>query len=242
MEGRSHLAPVEAAGWLRGKKFAGGQDSAPALSQAWDSAATLGGTAVIWLHGGQPLSWHSLEGLTQKQVRSDVRVPIRSFSMDTDGNVLLEKLDGVMRITAVPRHGNIARDLTDELRRQTRGGGRQLVRTSRSVVMISDPELQEHSGHVARLWAADEIRRLAMGSARRRAQAVSLAQDFQLVTSVSGAVVLETKQQFDEAGLASIDPASAPNIPEPATVALVLGAGAAVFVVWRKRRLVAGRR
>ncbi len=238
VEGRSRLTPAEAARWLRGKKFAGGQDSVPALSHAWDAAAAQAETAVIWLHGGQPLSWNSLEGLTQKQVRSDVRVPIRSFSLDTDGNLLLEKLDGVMHLTEVPRFGNTARDLADELRRQTRGGGRQLVRTFRSVGVISDPEQQERGGHVARLWAADEIRRLAMGSARRRAQAVSLAQDFQLVTSVSGAVVLETKQQFDEVGLASIDPATAPNIPEPATVALVLGMGAAVFVVWRKRRRV----
>jgi hypothetical protein len=76
----------------------------------------------------------------------------------------------------------------------------------------------------------------------KRAEAVEVAGKFQLVTAVSGAVVLETKAQFDAAGLSAIDPATAPSIPEPATVVLIMGGAAAVFVVWRRRRKTATRR
>ena len=64
---------------------------------------------------------------------------------------------------------------------------------------------------------------------------MKLAAQFQLVTPVSGAVVLETRQQFAAAGLTPVDPSSTPVVPEPATVALILGGVAIVFVVVRKR-------
>jgi ABC-type branched-subunit amino acid transport system permease subunit len=38
---------------------------------------------------------------------------------------------------------------------------------------------------------------------------------YHLVTPVSGAVVLETSQQYDEAGLRPVEKGSVPTIPEP---------------------------
>src|SRR6266851_1063840 len=51
----------------------------------------------------------------------------------------------------------------------------------------------------------------------------------QLVTALSGAVVLETKAQYDRAGLKPAEPASVPVVPEPQTWMLIL-IGSAVFV------------
>jgi hypothetical protein len=65
-----------------------------------------------------------------------------------------------------------------------------------------------------------------------------LASQWQLVTPVTGAVVLETKEQFDQHGLAAIDQATAPGVvPEPETWALLLvGATVVLLQAGRSRR------
>jgi hypothetical protein len=57
-----------------------------------------------------------------------------------------------------------------------------------------------------------------------------------LVTPVSGAVVLETKAQYQAAGLTPVDPLTTPAIiPEPESWALlILGTG--VLVLWHRRQ------
>jgi hypothetical protein len=83
-------------------------------------------------------------------------------------------------------------------------------------VPVGAPKL---SSHVVRLWARDEIQRLA--ASRSVAEAVKLAGQYQLVTPVSGAVVLETKAQFERAGLEPVSSDSVPTVPEPGTLALL---------------------
>lgn len=61
-----------------------------------------------------------------------------------------------------------------------------------------------------------------------------LAQRYQLVTPVSGAVVLETRQQYTDAGLEPVPAGSVPTVPEPETwmlILLVLG-----LLTWQVRR------
>ncbi len=68
---------------------------------------------------------------------------------------------------------------------------------------------------------------------------MSLACRHQLVTPVSGAVVLETKQQYAQAGLEPVPSSTVPIIPEPSSVTLVgLGVGLLLFRRVRRRRLV----
>ena len=67
-------------------------------------------------------------------------------------------------------------------------------------------------------------------------EAVLLAARYQLVTPVSGAVVLETREQYEEAGLRPVEPGSVPTIPEPEIVLLLLVAGALLtFAFFRHR-------
>jgi hypothetical protein len=76
-----------------------------------------------------------------------------------------------------------------------------------------------------------------------RAAAVALASRYHLVTPVSGAVVLETQQQYDESRLTPVSQAQAtvPTVPEPHEWALLLVACAMLaWFGWRGRqRLVA---
>ena len=231
--------PARAARWLRSQTLRGGQDNLDALVAAWDVAAA-GGGEVLWLHGAQPCGWQALESLLQREARRPGRVRFRAFPVARGAQVILEKLDGVSRVTAAPRIGTLTEDLRGEFLRVLKGDEWSINRTCEQgdpragggAVESPQAGREDKGAHIARLWAADEVRRL-MGD--KRAEAVALAGKFQLVTPVSGAVVLETQQQFDEAGLKAVDPSTAPTIPEPATVALILGGVALVFVVWTRK-------
>jgi hypothetical protein len=89
------------------------------------------------------------------------------------------------------------------------------------------------SKQLERLWARDETLRLA--KAHQRDAATKLAAANQLVTPLTGAVVLETQQQFTQHGLSPADPASVPAVPEPGAFSL-LGVGILAVLWFRKRR------
>ena len=93
--------------------------------------------------------------------------------------------------------------------------------------------------HIERLWARDEARNLA--GARHRDDAIRLAARQQLVTPVTGAVVLETKQQYAANGLEPASLETVPMIPEPQTLTLWILGGACF--AWRclKRKRSASR-
>jgi len=61
------------------------------------------------------------------------------------------------------------------------------------------------------------------------------AAKYQLVTPVSGAVVLERKEQYARFGLAQVDETTTPSIPEPSTGMLLI---VAATMAWRRRRRV----
>ena len=70
-------------------------------------------------------------------------------------------------------------------------------------------------------------------------QTAALAARYQLVTPLSGAVVLETAAQYQRFGLEQIDANSAPaipSVPEPSTSVLV---GIGVLLALRRRRAAA---
>ena len=90
------------------------------------------------------------------------------------------------------------------------------------------------SRHLVRLWARDQINQLRRQ--RKTTEAVSLAGRWQLVTPVSGAVVLETKAQYKAAGLTPVDPLTTPAIvPEPETWALMI-VGTGALALWQRRQ------
>jgi hypothetical protein len=137
-----------------------------------------------------------------------------------------EKLDGIGSIEVVPRAGPLQSDL-ERLFAQLMGHERPLefVRTSEKPgqSLAASPAISETSAHLARLWANDEVRRLiATQDKERLEEATRLAARYQLVTPVSGAVVLETREQYNRAGLEPVDAGTVPTIPEPETVLLVM--------------------
>jgi len=150
--------------------------------------------------------------------------------------VVAQALDKIPAVQSIIRSGDTAADVRHAL--ALWGGAAKLIRMERAEEKIAElPTGSSVSFHVVRLWALDEIRRLSASSQDEdRTRALALAQTYQLVTPISGAVVLETQQQYQEAGLEPVDSQSVPTVPEPETWMLLATAAAVLLVVFYFRR------
>lgn len=194
----------------------GGQDNLDGLVRAWDIASVGQKGAVLWIHGPQPVSLGSDASLRQRLERSPAHPQLFAMQTASGPNRLLEKL-GAVAVQSLPRLDSLENDLADWFRQlgaETGPWRFQRRAVSLDVVPGLD-KVPEVTDHIRRLYVADQIESLASKGDRKKA--VQMAGRHQLVTSVSGAVVLETKEQFDRADLSPVDPAEVPVIPEPAS-------------------------
>ena len=215
--------------WVDDRSFAGGQDNVPALVRAWDIAAAEPGSAIIWFHAPQPEILSALSSLEQRMEPAGSHAPrIYLASLASGPNRIAEKLDSFRAFRSV-------RALTLGGMLRSWSGNSPALALQRDVVPANGipADAVRADRHVARLWALDEVQSLAGKGEFAAAQ--KLAVSAQLVTSVSGAVVLETQAQYDRHGLSPVDPATVPIVPEPGSAALLLG-GALCMVLRRFRR------
>jgi hypothetical protein len=203
-------------------KSAGGHDNLPALLRAWDLATAAKAGAIVWVHGPQPVLMDSVETLRQRFERSGNPPLLFDVEAQTGPNRIADALDGFKTVRSVARLGEVGEDLgrlfgTWTGRTPTFEFQRERLAAEASA---TTPPGKETSLHLARLWAAGEVARLR--EARHTDEAMALAASHQLVTPVSGAVVLETQAQYERAGLQPASPASVPVVPEPSASALLL--------------------
>jgi hypothetical protein len=220
---------------IRGAGFAGGQDNVPGLERAWDLAAGSPHGVVVWIHGPQPVLLASPAALQQRCERSASPVPLYELQAGAGPDRIVEVLDG-MGLEPVPRLGTLREDAARLIRRLAGEPHLELVREE-----VDESGGRTASRHVARLWARDETLRL--DARAQRAAAVHLAASQQLVTPLTGAVVLETSEQYARHDLRPADPETVPvvaAVPEPGTWALV-ALGIALLAFRRIRRTRAAR-
>lgn len=213
----------DAAAKVRSLQAVGGQDNLEGLVRAWDIASAGKNSAILWIHGPQPVNLSSDAALRQRLERSPAHPQLFAIQTAAGPNRLLEQL-GAGAIQSLTRWNSLENDLADWFRQlSAKTGPWRFQRRAVSLDAIPDfDKVPEVTDHVRRLYVADQIESLASTGDRKKA--VQMAGQHQLVTSVSGAVVLETKEQFDRAGLSPVDPAEVPVIPEP-TIWLLLGIG-----------------
>jgi hypothetical protein len=216
-------------------RASGGQDSIPALVRARDLAAEKPDGVIVWVHGPQPVLLQPVDALAQAWERRPEGPTLYELSTEPGPNRVIEKLDVLTAVHSVPRFGSLEDDLSRLIRLLQPGG-----RTFALKREATDTEAQAKAGgayrtagHLARLWASSEVSGLR--AARKTREAVRLATLYQLVTPVSGAVVLETAAQYAQTGLTPVDPQTVPAIPEPGTLALMVAA-VLVLLTWRVRR------
>lgn len=212
--------------------FMGGQDNVPALERGWDLAAANGSGAVIWLHGAQPVLLSTAEGLRQRFERRPNAVRILDVAIERAPNAIAAELPAWARYEMASMHqppiDTVNRLVAELAGRSIRY---ELVR-ERSLEPAEGSKDSESTLHLARLWAFDEIRNLIR--AHRQSEAVELAARYQLVTEVSGAVVLETAEQYQRAGLQPVSAQTVPSVPEPSTWALLI-LGALTLMLAKRR-------
>lgn len=230
----------ELARLLETVSFEGGADNVPALTKAWEVASERPGSVVVWVHGPQGLRLWPVEELRRVIERRADGPVLYAVQAANGADRIEEELDGVGSVKAVPRLGRLQSDL-ERLFAQLSGQRKalELVRVSEKLVKASaSPNGKETSSHLARLWANDEVARLMTSQEKDASEkAVLVAAQYQLVTPVSGAVVLETAQQYERAGLQPVEAGTVPTIPEPEMVLLVaVVAAILLFVFFRQRR------
>jgi len=200
-------------------KFRGGQDNIAYLLQAWDRALEMGADNVWWLHGPQPVLIGNSASLLQRMERTRGNIVLHAASMEPGPNRVLEALDG-WHIRRVPRYESIADHLSAWIKEpgtlDPENKFRRSMEPKNSVTNLV--ELPRVSRHIERLWARDKMVRLR--NSRKTEAATELATTHQLVTPLTGAVVLETMEQFEEMGLSPVPLETVPSIPEPGVVAL----------------------
>ncbi|HJP94284.1 MAG TPA: vWA domain-containing protein [Pyrinomonadaceae bacterium] len=236
--------PEEMATALRSASFVGGADNAPALLKAWELAAERpGNNAIVWIHSPQLLQLKPVEELRQRWERHPYGPLLYSVPVTNGSDEIEKRLDGINEVKLVPRMDRLRFDLERlfaQLTSQTTT--LEFVRSSRKMDQRLDlTNAYQTSDHLARLWANDEVTRIL--TARDQSlndAATTLAVRYQLVTPVSGAVVLETAEQYRAAGLQPVEPGTVPTIPEPEIAVLMLVAGVFLilltYVKYRARR------
>lgn len=214
--------------------FVGGCDNVPALISAWNWAAEQPGGAVLWLHAMQPLESEQTEALLQLWQRRPNGPQVFAYQFGAGADRIGEKLGTAASFHTLPAIRGPTPDLEALLAAWT-GHNPPLAWERTRVESNAVPrDAVAGSSQVVRLWAAEEIQRLAHSRAQGdRARAIALAKTWQLVTAVSGAVVLENAEQYRAANLQAVDPATTPDIvPEPGTLLLALFGGL-LLLLWR---------
>ncbi len=225
---------------VAGVSFEGGQDNVPALERAIALLGMGEDGLLVWVHGPQPLIMKPLDGLLQGSERSAKPPAVYELQVTPGRDGIVPEWDRVSNIRSVPRSATPGDDLKAFLATLDGNHTRLAWERHKRIRMPYDATTTptRSAGHVARLWAFDEVHRIAIrANWEQEFHALELATSYQLVTPLTGAVVLENQQMFDDAGLTPVDASTVPTIPEPETWALIFVALAVgLWMVMRGRR------
>ncbi len=221
-------ARAEAAQRIAKERFLGGIDNAEALRQALRQPAQ-----VVWIHGPQPVATGNGKPNLMKMIANDHcrSSGIHSISVKPGTNYLLSALTEQPILKSDQRVWKLDEDL--ERLVQTLAQRKTDARRWSRQADVSNlpPEAKGVDDILARYWAFEEtLSRFQIG-----APSADFAAEYQLVTPFSGAVVLETAEQFEQHGLTPVDADLAPDtpsVPEPETYLLLLIVALAAGYQW----------
>jgi len=230
----------QASAVLKPARCTGGRCNLRTLQAAWDALCCDDApAALVWVHGPQPFPMMSADDLCRRLARAPAGKRFYAVQIVPGTCKITEALDGVRNLYTLPP-ADVLADASQSLGRlfSEWSEGRtawQIVR--RRAAAGAGGAVDARAGdNLVRQWAAEEVGRLLVsGQAERREAARELALAWSLVTPVSSAVVLETQQQYQQAGLEPVKGSSVPTVPEP-SFWILLCVAVAVFAVWQTRQ------
>jgi hypothetical protein len=211
---------------LKKHSYQGGQDNLPALIRALDLTGGNPESAIIWVHGPQPVIISPIEHLLQYWERQEQHPAFYDIQTEAGPNLVLEKLPPVDQICSISRLYPFQKDLELLFTRWDRPQ-LSLIRERLNGNHALHPD-QKTSNHLVRLWGSDQVYRMISQPVSQTEKAMELASRYQIVTPVTGAVVLESEAQYQEAGLEPVEPGTVPTIPEPEVWFMII---IAVFLI-----------
>lgn len=177
--------------------FVGGQDNGPALREAIEIAAEQPHSAVLWIHGPQPQMQNLAEPTALDLVH---RVALYDMQIRSGQNTLPQALQvqdasHSLAYENVP-HKSTTDDLKNVLAGWNNGVKKLTVLRTQTTKRPQTPIITDRaiSSQVTCLWAKDEVARLM--SIGEEHQAIKLASNYRLVSTITGAVVLENSKQY----------------------------------------------
>lgn len=221
---------------LEAQPFDGGEDNLGPLAGALGSLEGEPRATLLWIHGpqGHAFGDHAAE-LDQLLDRSRRLPELWMLPVEPGPNRLLRDQRLFAGAHTLAWSGDPRVDIRAAIEDYFDTAPRwTIVRTEGKAA-----GLVTGSTHLEKLWALDEINALLDGKPADRERAVALAAQYRIVTPVSGAVVLETDQDYVDAGLTPPDAGAVPTIPEPETWALLIVALLAFAWAVRRQRALA---
>jgi hypothetical protein len=227
----------DAAKQVRDFSFTGGQNNWPALARAWDLASQQPDSAIVWIHEPAPLRFDGGASLLQRWHRRPGGPRLFDVQTRKGTNSIGEEIGAVSAVKTIARLGGLGPELTRMFEHWRNGDQRFAVTREKLLArnFTAPAEAKETSAHLARLWAFSEVTRLA-GIPSSSDQATQLAATYQLVTPLTGAVVLETAAQYERAGLEPVKAGATPTVPEPEEWALMITVTLVLLWMWYQRR------
>ena len=228
------------AAWLGAQRYEFGQPLLGGVISGLGEVANAEKSEVIVIHGPQPLKDGNVDRLTQaleSGKRNGQAVRIHLVAAAPGVVQFMEHLDAYTEV--VPEFVTDSVEATVARIAQT-GTATEGTPRFTFAETESDSEASKHgtNSHLVRLAALDQVMGLLQSHSPLEANAAStIARRCRLVTPVSGAIVLETKAQYERHGLDDdADLNAVPAVPEPEEWLLIIVALAAVcFVVYRTR-------
>ncbi|MDT8759342.1 PEP-CTERM sorting domain-containing protein [Sphingomonas psychrotolerans] len=214
-------------------RFRGGQDDRAALAAALQALPRADAT-LLWLHGAQPVRFTSPEPALEQALDRLPGLPRLVRYQVTPGRAMTLEGNRWFDGAQFPSpSGDLARDLRALLTNVAGDVPRWSV--VRAPVAGGTPT---GSPHIVRLWAAEKLAGQRISRGKEREAGIALAHRLNIVTPISGAVVLETNRDYGANGLPVPDPDAVPTVPEPETWALlILIALASAWLLKRQRGL-----
>ncbi|PSJ43370.1 VIT domain-containing protein [Allosphingosinicella deserti] len=215
--------------------FAGGEDNVPALIEAVETASAPG-SAILWVHGPQPIVFErSRAQLDQWLERASQRPRLIRYQAVAGRALVQSGSRWFDSATEILPSGDPAADLRDAVRKAVGGQGWTVSRDE------VPARRAQGSAHIVRLWAAGRIAADDGTKPADQDASIRLAHRLNLVTPLTGAVVLETDKDYGANGLPVPSADDVPTVPEPevwALLAILVCAG--LWLVQRRRVAVFG--